>query len=291
MHPALPDDTYMINIIVTGATGFIGKHLVPRLRVDGHKVYPVASKYGDIAEPTTWRGFPDANVVVHLAARTFVPDSWSRSAEYLRINLLGTVQALEFCRTQGARLVFLSSYMYGEPKFLPITESAELAARNPYALSKLLAEKACQFYAENFGVRVTILRPFNAYGAGQSPTFIVPSIIAQALTGATIRVMDLAPKRDYIYVKDLVEVISTVINSNSGDGIFNIGSGISHSVAELIAAIQGVLGTTLLVEAAAERRTGEIMDTVADITAARHALGWEPRFSLHEGLADMLRSP
>jgi GDP-4-dehydro-6-deoxy-D-mannose reductase len=277
-----------MKVLVTGGTGFIGKHLVPRLRLDGYKVCPVDSKSGDISESATWRGFPDAGVVVHLAARTFVPDSWVQAAEYMRVNLHGTIQALEYCRACSARLIFLSSYMYGEPEFLPIPESAQLAVKNPYALSKMLAEKACQFYSENFGVRITILRPFNAYGAGQANTFLIPSIIDQVLAGTTIRVMDLAPKRDYIYVKDLVEAITTIINLNSSDGVFNIGSGISHSVEELIGAIQNVLGTTLPFASVGLRRPGEIMDTVADITAATQAFGWSPHFSLYEGLADML---
>lgn len=273
---------------MTGGTGFIGKYLVPRLRIDGHQVFPFDARAGDIAESATWRTFPDAGVVVHLAARTFVPESWSQPTEYMRINVLGTVQALEYCRAHGARLVFLSSYMYGETDLLPIPESAPLAARNPYALSKMLAEEACQFYADNFGVRVTILRPFNVYGVGQSPTFLVPSIIAQVLAGGTIHVLDLAPKRDYIYVKDLVDAISNVITLNSSDGVFNIGAGISYSVADLIATIQDICGTSLAVISANERRTGEIMDTVADISAARRDLTWAPRFSLHEGLKDML---
>jgi GDP-4-dehydro-6-deoxy-D-mannose reductase len=280
----------MTDVIVTGGTGFIGKHLVPRLSLDNHQVYPVDSKSGDIADPNTWKKFPDANVVIHLAARTFVPDSWSQSAEYMRVNLLGTVQALEYCRAHGARLVFLSSYLYGEPGSLPIPETAPLSAHNPYSLSKILAEKVCQFYSQNFGVGVVLFRPFNIYGAGQTPTFLIPSIISQAKAHDSIRVMDLAPKRDFIYVKDVIEVISSAISSHSNNGIFNIGSGVSHSVAELIATIQEILVTSLPISSSNERRPGEIMDTVADISAANKALGWSPRYSLHDGLVDMLGS-
>jgi nucleoside-diphosphate-sugar epimerase len=279
------------DVIVTGGTGFIGKHLVPRLRIDGHQVFPFDTRAGDIAEAATWRAFPDAGVVIHLAARSFVLDSWRQPVEYMRINLLGTLQALEFCRANGARLVFLSSYMYGETDLLPVPESATLAARNPYALSKMLAEEACQFYADNFGVKVTVLRPFNVYGAGQSHTFLVPTIINQARAGGTIRVIDLAPKRDYIYIKDLVDAISSAISLNSSYDVFNIGTGISYSVGELIATIQGIFGSSLPVVSANERRPGEIMDTVADIAAARRDLGWVPRFSLQDGLKDMLRCP
>ena len=236
----------------------------------------------------TWRKFPDANVVVHLAARSFVPDSWNQPAEYLHTNLLGTVQALEFCRLSGARLVFLSSYMYGATESIPIPETAELAVRSPYALSKMFAEKACQFYLENLGTKVTILRPFNVYGAGQIDTFLVPWIINQVRSGGTIHVKDLEPRRDYIYIKDLVTAIICAINQNTSGGVFNIGSGSSYSVAELIATIQRLLSTTRPVISSTERRPGEIMNTVADITAAARGLGWAPHFSLQDGLIDML---
>ena len=278
----------MIDVIVTGGTGFIGRHLVTRLHEESLDVLPTNSKLGDVADQKTWGQLPNADVVVHLAGQTFVPNSWAHSAEYMRVNLLGTVQALEYCRARNSRLVFLSSYMYGVPKSLPIPETAQLSAQNPYALSKLLAEEACRFYAEKFGVRVTILRPFNAYGAGQAATFLIPSIISQVVAGDTIRVMDLVPKRDFIYVLDLVDAISVSINSNFSGGVFNIGSGISYSVEELVSTIQLVLGTSLPVVSANERRSGEIMDTVADISAAHDALGWVPRFSLREGLVDML---
>jgi nucleoside-diphosphate-sugar epimerase len=278
----------MIDVIVTGGTGFIGRHLVTRLHKESIDVLPTNSKLGDVADQKTWGQLPHADVVVHLAGRTFVPDSWVHSAEYMRVNLLGTVQALEYCRARNSRLVFLSSYVYGVPKALPIPETAQLSAQNPYALSKLLAEEACRFYVEKFGVRVTILRPFNAYGAGQAATFLIPSIISQVVAGDTIRVMDLAPKRDFIYVLDLVEAISVSINSNFSGGIFNIGSGISYSVEELVSTVQLVLGTSLPVVSANERRSGEIMDTIADISAAHDALGWIPHFSLRDGLVDML---
>ena len=84
----------MADIIVTGGAGFIGRHLVAQLHVDGHNVHSADSHLGDITEVATWRKFPDANVVVHLAARSFVPDSWNQPAEYLHTNLLGTVQAV-----------------------------------------------------------------------------------------------------------------------------------------------------------------------------------------------------
>jgi nucleoside-diphosphate-sugar epimerase len=280
----------MSEILVTGASGFIGSHIVPRLRAGGHSVIAVDVAAGDVADASTWSAVRQVDVVVHLAARSFVPDSWRMAPEYLRTNIVGTANALEYCRVNGAHLVFLSSYMYGEPEILPISESSSIVARNPYALSKKLAEEACRFYAENWGTSVTVFRPFNVYGPGQAEPFLVPYILRQIAEREMIRVKDLGPRRDYVYVKDVVDAIVLAVGS-AGDGfhVYNLGSGASHSVEELIALIQAVAKTALAVVPDGERRQDEIMETVADISAARGELGWSPRFTLREGLEDMAR--
>src|SRR5690606_33893882 len=139
--------------------------------------------------------FPPVDVVVHLAARSYVPDSWEVPADFLRTNLTGALEALEYCRLHNARLVFPSSYMYGDAGSQPIPESHPLVAKNPYALSKKLAEDAARFFAERFNVRTTILRPFNIYGPGQSEAFLIPWILRQLKSGTEVRVKDVEPRR------------------------------------------------------------------------------------------------
>jgi GDP-4-dehydro-6-deoxy-D-mannose reductase len=276
-------------ILVTGASGFVGTHLIPRLRDAGHRVITVTRTAGDVEESSTWEALPAAEVVIHLAARASVPESWQEPELYIRSNLLGTLCALHYCRTREARLVFTSSYMYGAPETLPISESAPLIARNPYALSKKLAEEACRFYAESFGVDVTVLRPFNVYGRGQSESFLVPSIVRQMRAGGEIRVKDLAPRRDYVYVRDVVDgILAAAEGGKHGFRALNIASGTSYSVGELVNTIQEVGGSDLPVVSEEERRKDEIMDTVADVGEAKRQLGWAPRFSLREGIEDML---
>jgi len=277
----------MTKVLVTGADGFIGRYLVPRLRHEQYEVTATSRSWGDVAERATWTRFPGADAVVHLAARSFVPDSWTTPADFLTTNLLGTVGALEYCRVHGARLVFPSSYMYGDAPRQPIDETATLVARNPYALSKKLAEETCGFYADVYAVSATILRPFNVYGAGQADWFLVPTILQQVRAAKEIHVKDLEPRRDYVYVLDVVDAMVDAVACQSSFGVFNVGTGESHSVAELIQTIQEVWGTDLPVRSDGARRPQELMDTVADITRARQQLGWAPRFTLRRGLEDL----
>jgi nucleoside-diphosphate-sugar epimerase len=278
----------MAKVLVTGATGFIGKHLIPKLRANQHDVTEVNRIAGDIADDATWAHLPHAEVVIHLAGRAYVPDSWNEPAGFLKTNLHGTVCALEYCKKHNARMVFLSSYMYGKPEKLPIPESASLQANNPYALSKKLAEEVCRFYADFFGVKIIVFRPFNIYGPGQARHFLIPSIIDQVAEGNEVHVKDLEPKRDYVYVDDVAEAITMAVEIDKDFDILNIGTGISYSVAEVIDLIQKIKGTNLVVRSGGERRPAEIMDTQADITKASDILGWSPKWTLRAGLQQML---
>ncbi len=278
----------MNQIIITGASGFVGKHLVNKLNETGYKVVEVTRKNGEITEAITWNSLPKADVVVHLAAKSFVPDSWTNISEFLNCNLGGTIEALNYCKLNNSKLIYVSSYLYGNPKKLPISESDELSVNNPYAMTKKMAEEACRFYADNLGVPVIILRPFNVYGLGQSDQFLIPSLIKQITSLKEVRVKDLVPKRDYIYIEDLISAIIKAVNYQTNFDIFNIGSGISHSVKDLIDIIQETVGTSYPVYSESSRRKNEIMDTIANISHAKKSLNWEPKWTLIEGIKIIL---
>ena len=277
----------MAKVLVTGAKGFIAAHLIPQLRAEGHEVVEIHRERGDLSRMESWAELPRTDTVVHLAGRSFVPESWGDPAGYLAANVMGTAAALDYCRKTGAGLVYLSSYMYGNPDRLPIPESAPIRVNNPYALSKKLAEDVAGFYADRFQVNVSILRLFNVYGIGQGDRFLIPSVIRQVRSGQPIRVKDLGPRRDYVYVADVVRAIAKAVTVGRGLSICNIGFGTSHSVEEMIREVQEAWHTDLPVVDEGERRPDEIMDTVADIREARRLLGWEPAFGLREGLRDM----
>jgi len=274
-------------ILVTGASGFIGTHLTSALNAMGYRVVPHSSQSGDIASCEL--DFEDIGHVFHLAARTFVPESWKHPLSFYRVNLLGTVNVLEFCRAHDASLTLMSSYVYGRPARLPISEDEPLQAFNPYSHTKILAEEASRYYQEQFHVPVTIIRPFNIYGPGQDRRFLIPKILAQAVNPelGSIVVSDLRPRRDFIFVSDLVELLTRTAFRSRG-GVFNAGSGSSFSVNEAIDIVNELLPAPKQVLAEGSMRPDEVFDVVADISRTREEFDWNPRTPFRDGLRETL---
>jgi nucleoside-diphosphate-sugar epimerase len=274
-------------VLVTGAEGFIGRHLIPLLRASGWLVVPHTRASGDIARSDFQ--YNGIGHVVHLAARSFVPDSWVDSRPFYETNVVGTVNVLEFCRRGGAALTLLSSYVYGRPQSLPVTEDHPVAACNPYAHSKILAEEVARYYAAQFGVPVTIIRPFNIYGPGQIEGYLIPTLVRQALSPGCeeIVVQDDRPRRDYLYVGDLVELLLKVVELPL-PGIFNAGSGRSVSIPALLAEINALLGTNKRLVSRRLPRAGEVLELYADARKAERAFQWIPKTPLREGLRQVI---
>ena len=282
----------MNKFLVTGASGFIGRALVQLLQSESYEVVALTSANGDIANPDTLKKFEDSKPdrVFHLAGLTFVPDSWQNPLSFLHVNVQGTANVAEFCRCLDVPMTFTSAYVYGQPSALPIDEDCPVAPNNPYAFSKHLAEEICEYYAQNFGAVITVVRPFNVYGVGQSSKFLIPTILEQAIHGTDIRVNDLSPKRDYIYVDDLVEAIMLTARCEHPYRIYNIGSGVSHSVKEVIDLIQTQAKTDKQVFSSEVSRPNEIANVVADSSRATKELGWFPKVGIDQGIRRLLQS-
>lgn len=279
----------MKKILITGSNGFIGSVLKRKLLSIGYEISGIDLP-DDITEPGTFVNFEKHNIdhVFHLAAKTFVPDSWMDPQLFYRTNLLGTLNVLEFCRKNNTSLTYVSAYLYGQPQRLPISEKDPIQHGNPYAHTKYLAEQMCEFYSKEFGVNTIIIRPFNVYGVGQSEKFLIPSIIKQALEEETIKVKHLAPRRDYIYLDDLIDALILSMSSSKKYAVYNIGSGTSVSVEEVISTVKQIIGTNKKVISGNTIRRNEINDVVADISQANRDLGWFPRKTFIEGLKEMV---
>ncbi|PDT03085.1 glucose 4-epimerase [Rhizobium chutanense] len=279
----------MVDAIVTGAGGFLGKRLVERLERAGVDVLALDRTHGDIAEERLWQELPAARTLFHLAGRTFVPDSWTQGPSFTAANVLGTQHALNWCKRHKAKLVFASAYVYGVPERLPIHESDPVRPNNPYALSKHLAEQLCEFAATYEQIPVVVLRLFNIYGVGQRLEFLIPTLLDQIRTKQEIQVMDLSPRRDYVFVDDVLSAFAKAMDVAEGYHCINIGSGTSYSVQEIIDILQKAAGTDLPVVSSCAVRRNEIPDVRADITRARDVLGWRPEWDLPAGIGVMMK--
>lgn len=278
----------MKRILLTGANGFIGKKFI-EIYNSKYDIIEVTrkSKY-KILDLKSLNEIENIDVVLHFAAKTFVPDSFDNPYDFYKFNIESTLNVAEFCRTKKIKkLIYLNSYTYGNPFYLPIDEKHPVSFHSPYNKSKYLAENLLVTYLENI-TNVVSLRLFNIYGPNQGDNFLMPTILKQ-IKSNNINVKDLEPKRDYLYIYDLLNLLDLTIKNDSVNGIFNVGSGKSYSVKEIIDAVLDILNTNLKIESQNLRRENEVMDCVADIKKLKEKLNWFPNYSLKNGLKDYIQ--
>ena len=280
-----------MKILITGYSGFIGSYLQKKLEKTEHELILVDIANGtNICDWQQVKQYEGMDVIVHLANLSFVPASYEQPKKFYETNYLSTLNMLELCRLNNAKMVFFSSYIYGHPQYQPIDENHPTQAFNPYAQTKVICESLCEGYNRDFKVPITIFRPFNIYGTGQNPDFLIPSIIQQAKTGKIV-IKDDRPKRDYIHVEDIIDAIITAIETENTDKSiqkFNLGSGVSYSVKEIVDMVRGLFDTEIEYICTHEIRPNDVMDTIADISKIQNELHWKPSISILEGLKKMV---
>lgn len=279
-----------MNIAVTGSGGFIGSNLVPLIQ-DQHTVYQLDMANGfDVADKKTITKVGKFDVIIHLAAKNFVPESYKHSLKYYYVNINSTLNVLELCKIFNARIIYVSSYVYGNPDYLPIDEKHPVKPFNPYSQSKLISEDLVRAYSRDFNIDGIILRPFNIYGYNQNKDFLIPSIINQ-FKNELINLNDPRPKRDFLYVDDFCELILKCIDyQKKGVDVFNVGSGISYSIAEIVELIEKLTSSGKVeVNYSNHYRKEEILDVRADITKVKEVFDWSPKYDLQEGLSLYLK--
>jgi len=283
----------MINsetVMITGSEGFIGSHLVNYLKGIGKKVVPIDYKLGnDLLKKEVIENLPRADVIIHLAGKTYVPSAWEDPYSMYEININTILNILEFARKRVVRkIIFPSTYVYGKPEYLPVDEEHPISASNPYTRSKLLCEELCKAYSKDYSIPILILRLFNVYGPGQARFFLISTVISQ-VSSNKITLIDPHPKRDYVYISDVVRAFQLSIDFEFSEfEIFNIGSGVSYQVPEVVDLILKISGAECDVIYKNISRKNEIMETLADISKAKRLLGWEPTVSFEKGLKNMI---
>lgn len=279
-----------MKIVLTGSAGFIGGHLADRLIRENAELILLDLETGtDICNWDQVKDLSGFDAIIHLANRSFVPDSFNFPHGYYHTNIISTLNMLELCKNNNAKFIYLSSYIYGIPEYLPIDEQHPISAFNPYAQSKVICEQLCEGYNRDFHVPVIIFRPFNIYGKGQNEIFLIPKMIRQAKEGEII-IMDDRPKRDYIYISDVVNAIVQAIDYQPEGqlDIFNLGSGISYSVKEVADFIISFFPENIKFKSLNKIRPNEVMNTIANIEKAKKLLNWQPSVEISDGLTEIL---
>lgn len=283
----------MKTIAISGSKGFIGSNLIPLLEKSGDKVIPIDIKNGlDLTNWEQLEKFPDFDVFVHLANLTYVPASYERPLDFYTINYLSTLHVLELCRQRKANHIYISSYIYGNPEYLPVDEKHPVHPFNPYAQTKFICESLCQAYERDFNVITTIVRPFNIFGPFQNGDLLIPSIIRQLQQKVTrIQLKDPRPRRDYVYVTDVVNAIQSCIIADFKEGeVFNICSGKSFSVREMTEIIQSLLPFQLDFSFETSDRKSEVFETIGSFDKLHTFTGWEPIIDFKMGIKLLLKA-
>lgn len=303
--------------LVTGASGFIGSHLTEALVRAGADVVALVHYNsrndwghledldkdvlgrikvvtGDVRDAYFVRSImKDRTIVFHLAALIAIPYSYSAPAGYVSTNVVGTLNVLQAAEDLGIERVVQTSTseVYGTACYTPIDEAHPLQAQSPYAASKIAADKLAESFHRSFQLPVVTIRPFNTYGPRQSARAIVPTIVAQALTGTRVRLGNLAPVRDLCFVADTVRGFLLATKAPGIGNVINLCTGYGVSIGELAERIFSILGVDREIEEDLQRlRPGgsEVMKLIGSAARAREVLGWVPEVTLDEGLTQTI---
>lgn len=299
-----------MKILVTGADGFIGSHLVDRLISDGYNVTALCQYnsfnsvgnlsyiekkklksleiiFGDIRDKNfIEKNFKKKNFIFHLAALIGIPHSYESYYSYLDTNVLGTLNILDHVRKTDSFLVHTStSEVYGSAQYFPMDEKHPINAQSPYAATKVAADQLSMSFQRSYGLPITTIRPFNTFGPRQSNRAIIPTIINQAISGSKfINLGNINTTRDLTYVSDTVDgFIRCIANSNKiiGDTI-NLGSGYDISIKNLAKRIIKIFDKNLKVKTDKNRirpKKSEVSKLLSSNKLAKSKLKWTPKYS------------
>ena len=307
------------HILVTGADGFIGSHLVEMLLQRGCRVrafvfYNSFNSWGwldtlpkdilaqieifpgDIRDPNgVLQAMKGCSIVFHIAALIAIPFSYHSPDSYVDTNIKGTLNVLQAARQLGTErvLVTSTSEVYGTAQYVPIDEKHPFQGQSPYSATKIGADRLAESFYRSFDTPVVIVRPFNTYGPRQSARAVIPTVITQLLTGQTeLRLGSLTPTRDFNYVKDTAEGFITLAEADSAVGKeINIATGIEHSIGNVAQILISELNPSAYIVTDEQRfrpETSEVFRLLGDNSLITGLTEWHPRYTLQAGLLDAI---
>lgn len=239
------------------------------------------------------------DMIVNLAAISSVGSSWHLPQKTMMVNVVGALNIMEAARKQGSmpKVMFIGSSEEYEATNQPINEEAALNANNPYGISKITQERFAALYREQYGMKIYCVRPFNHTGVGQSDTFVLPSFCKQVAgieksnMPGKIQVGNLAAKRDFSHVKDIVRAYRMIIESDDSTKIYNVGFGKAYGLDEMLNYVISLCGQNVSIEVdPAKFRPVDTPIVCCDRELIKKELGWEPEYSVFDALKEMFEN-
>ena len=274
------------SILITGATGFIGKHLVKKI-----PNYNIAvdqnGKNIDLRIRKEVLKIKRSDIVIHLAGKIPSEKNYSKNI-FFEHNFLGTLNILEYCiKKKVKKIIFVSSYVYGNPEKNPISEKHQIKPHNTYTKSKVLCEELCKIYAEKYKIEIIILRPFNIFGNLQKDNSLISNIIKSIKNNSHITIINKNNKRDYLFIDDLIDAIIKLIDYKCKFEIFNIGSGKSYSFENVVQLFEKENKKKIKRKYKTSKKNS-IPKIQADISKIKKEIKWNPKYTLVEGIEKII---
>ncbi len=270
-------------ILVTGSSGFIGSHIINKLPKSCVVTDKINEKIIDLRNRNEVVNTEPVDIVIHTAGKIPQVDTHTL-ADYFDNNTSATLNILEYClQKKVKKLIFVSTYVYGYPKYCPVDEIHPVNPQTPYTMSKYLSELLCKTYSDNSDLKVTILRPFNIFGKSQRLGFLIPNLVDAIKNGTYITITNKESKRDYLHIDDFVSLIIKILDVNYKFETFNVGTGISYAFSDIVKHIEDITDKKFNINYNENQKT-YINEIKADITKIKNKFDWQPRITLEEGL-------
>lgn len=307
-----------MKVLVIGAEGFIGSHLVESLVSKGHKVTAFVlynsfnffgwleniekKKFkkikiitGDIRDfHSTALALKNIDVVINLAALIAIPYSYKASKSYIDTNIIGVHNILEAAKINNTKKIIMTSTseIYGTAKYVPIDENHPINSQSPYAATKASADQLAISYYRSFNLPVTILRPFNTFGPRQSMRAVIPTIIGQVINNNEVNIGNIKPTRDFTFVTDIAEAFVRTLSAKKISGeIINVGSNFEVSIKEIIDFVATITNRKIIIKKKQERfrpKASEVNRLICSNKKAKKLLKWSPNYNGKEGFKKAL---
>ncbi len=274
------------NIGITGSTGFIGKYLLQGLESGGHAVWPLDRYVHPHAAVPEKQAYPESlDWVLHFGAATSITEAFSDPKGTYRQNVDATLAAIDIALKCKARFLYMSSYVYGHPQYLPVDETHPVRALNPYMDSKLAGEGICRKFSAEYSLDVVILRGFTFYGPGQTGPQLIASVLEAIKHNQPVLVKDPNPQRDYLFIDDLGRLIEKIVYSGQpGVHVYNIGGGKPYRNINVARMIVDAAGNPVKIEVSDEPRRNDVNICYAAIDKAKQDFTWQPEVDLSAGI-------